>query len=129
MVVAMAFSRLVDSPDHVLNFDTSDMESEEAGWYMNLTNINDRIGSIESLNAIENSTRDITLQKQKAERMPKSQSKHNASAAKVVAIEEIAGESEEEDDDLMMFEKPDTDESDSEDDATLVQRSKPSSPV
>jgi telomere length regulation protein len=48
---------------------------------------------------------------------------------KVMAIEEISDESEAEDEDLMMYEKPDTDASDSEEDPTLVQRSKPRPPV
>jgi telomere length regulation protein len=46
-----------------------------------------------------------------------------------MAIEEISDKSEAEDEDLMMYEKPDTDASDSEEDPTLIQRSKPSPPV
>ena len=125
----MAFSRIVDLPGNAVKFDISAMESEEARWYMDLPNTKDQIGSIGSLNAIPSSTKGAALQKPQKKGRSKSQSKPNGPAAKIVAIEEKSEGDEEEDDDLMMYEKPDTDASDSEDDATLVQRSKPSSPV
>lgn len=125
----MAFSKLIDSPDNAMKFDVSDMESEEGQWYMDLPKTKDIVGSIEALRTLEGSTATTSSEKQKKERKPKPQGNPNTTTAKIVAIEEIFEESEEEDEDLMMYEKPDTDVEDSDDDATLVQRSKPSAPV
>lgn len=133
MVVAMGISALVDSPDKAMKFDLEEMNSEEAKWYRSLTGIGDSIGSIESL---------TDWKEAMAPQQPKKDSKTSTSkhavedvshkhvhTTRIVAIEEITTDSEEEDDDLMSYEKPDSDASDSEDDPTLIQRSKPTAPV
>lgn len=133
MVVAIAISALVDSPDKAMKFDLEEMNSEEAKWYQSLTGIEDSIGSIESL---------VDWKEAMAPQKPKKDSKTSTSkhaaedvshkhvhTTRIVSIEEIATDSEEEDDDLMSYEKPDSDASDSEDDPTLIQRSKPTAPV
>ncbi|KAL1952575.1 hypothetical protein VTO42DRAFT_4796 [Malbranchea cinnamomea] len=131
MAVAMAFSKLVDTPDNALKFDVPDMEGQEAQWYIDLPKIKDSVGTVTSLKSLGTPDAD-TDQKQSKEGASKYRSsgkpKPNNHVAKAV-IEEISEGSEEEDEDLMMYEKPDTDASDSEDDPTLVQRSKPTAPV
>ncbi|KAK2757076.1 telomere binding protein [Arachnomyces sp. PD_36] len=133
MVVALAISALVDAPDKAMKFDLEEMESEEAKWYRSLTGINDSIGSVQDLRdwnestALQEKTNDTRGPAKKPANERRAHTKVHTS--KIVAIEEVSTDSEEEDDDLMSYEKPDSDASDSEDDPTLIQRSKAVAPV
>ncbi|PGH01957.1 hypothetical protein AJ80_08939 [Polytolypa hystricis UAMH7299] len=128
MAVGMAISALVDSPDKTMKFEVEEMQSDEAVSYMGLTSMQDKIGSIRDLMNLEKHGDDG--QKKKDRSTPKANARARpkpvVNISKVTAIEEL---SDSESDDLMSYEKPDTDASDSEEDATLIQRSKPSAPV
>jgi telomere length regulation protein len=133
MVVAMAISALVDSPGKAMKFDIEEMDSEEAKWYRSLTSIEDNVGPIQNLSNWNGTTTSRGTDKDSKGSAMKHQTANFSHAkthtSKVVAIEEVSTDSEEEDDDLMAYEKPDSDASDSEDDPTLIQRSKPTAPV
>lgn len=132
MAVAMAISALIDSPDKAMKFDLEEMDGEEAKWYRCLTGIEDSIGSIQDLIDWKEATASQQPRGTKAttrKRVAENLSHKKVHTSKIVAIEEILTDSEEEDDDLISYEKPDSDASDSEDDPTLIQRSKPTAPM
>ncbi|PGH09315.1 telomere length regulation protein [Blastomyces parvus] len=126
MTVGMALSKLTDPPGKAMKFDLEEMESDEALWYMSLTNVRDEIGSINNLKH-ENVQHAPKKSKHHLRKPPRNhQPKPSQARSKVLSIEEL---SESDGDDFLPYEKPDTDASDSEDDPTLINRSKPSSPV
>ena len=130
MTFATIFSSMIDPEERMLKFEEV---SEDFEAFTLLTKTSDRVGSIADLNT---SPSDIA---RKLVRTTKSPSAHvdpgkivknHLNRSKIVAIEEMSdSEAQSEDEDLMMFAKPDTDESDEEEDATLVQRNRPSAPV
>ncbi|PGH17897.1 hypothetical protein AJ79_00796 [Helicocarpus griseus UAMH5409] len=132
MVVGMALSKLVDPPEKAMKFDLEEMEGEEAQWYMRLTNVEDKMGSIDDLKGLENNNSAEQAPKKSNQHTPKArrkgQTRLSGTTSKIVSIEEIS-EEESDDDQFLPYEKPDTDASDSEDDPTLINRSKPSAPV
>lgn len=129
MIVGTAISELVDPKERQMNFDSEDVRSDEGQWYRNLTRVRDPIGSISDMKAA------VSASKKKKSRSeaeinnskPSKTVAHSKPGSKIVSIEEI--ETSSEDDDLPVYEKPDSDPSDSDDDPTLVQRDKPSAPV
>lgn len=131
MIVGMAISRLIDAPDKVLKFTFEEMESNEAIWYLGLTNIKDQVGSVMDLipgvrsqiYVSAQNLREVTKLSGVADRPPLSSQK----ASEIISIETIPDDSES--DGLVSYEKPDTDASDSEEDPTLIERSKPHAPV
>jgi telomere length regulation protein len=131
MLVAVAVSRLTDGADKAMNFDTDEMDSDFAKSQLLLTQVHDEIGSIDDLKKL---IKVPDAQLENATEPPRSSKKitrpvkTKPATSKIVAIEEIASSSESEDD-LRPYAKPDSDASDSEDDPTLVNRSKPSAPV
>ncbi|KAK2749235.1 telomere binding protein [Myotisia sp. PD_48] len=135
MVVAVALSKLTDKPENSLKFDVEDMESEDALWYISLTEKQDRLGMIEDLKTLRKGDIKPTRSSTKTRNNPSTgtqtgtQLKANRQphVSKIVSIEEISDESDV--DDLIPYEKPDSDAEDSEEDATLVQRGKPTAPV
>lgn len=133
MVVAMEISALVDGPEKAMKFDIEEMDSEEAKWYRSLTGIEDSVGAIQDLSdwketsAPQEAKKDI--QGFSTKRRAGNASHAHVHTSKIVAIEEVSTEDEEDEEDLMSYEKPDSDASDSEDDPTLIQRSKPTAPV
>ncbi|KAI1916144.1 telomere binding protein [Ophidiomyces ophidiicola] len=130
MAVGMGLSKLTDSPDKALKFQSDEMQTQDALWYINLITLHDKIGSptdlvgfkCASLNPTEGS-RSMEYTVQKAHIQPKSK----LNTSRVINIEEVPDSAE--DEDIYSYEKPDSDASDSEDDPTLIQRSKPSAPV
>ncbi|KAL5364556.1 telomere length regulation protein-domain-containing protein [Aspergillus floccosus] len=127
MIIGTAVSRLVEKPGKEMKFGLDEMESEEALWYLSLLEVNDSIGSLESLRAPQNLP---TLQKSATKTPPASTTRQQT--AKIVSIEEIddaATELSDDEDDLIPYEKPDEDPSDSDDDPTLIQRNKPTAPI
>jgi len=136
MIVGMAISQLIEPEGKGMKFDLEEVETEEAQWYLSLTNVKDKVGSLARLRARREQS-DVKRPSRKPKRLSASsqQSSQRPQAAtghasKVIAIEEIADDDDmETEDDLIPYEKPDTDASDSEEDPTLIQRSKPTSPV
>ena len=49
MAVGVALSRMVDKPETQLKFDLEGTEADEAGWYQQLTEVNDQLGSTQDL--------------------------------------------------------------------------------
>lgn len=131
MIVGTAISELVDPKERRMNFDSEDVRSAEGQWYRSLTRLQDSIGSITDMKAA------IPVSKKKKSRSeaesnngkPSTPVVQPTSSSKVVSIEEIESSSGSEEDDLPVYEKPDSDAFDSDDDPTLVQRDKPSAPV
>jgi telomere length regulation protein len=144
MIVAVAVSRLVDKPDKVMNFGVEELESEEAHSWLDLVQVQDKVGTIENLPA----TAPEPVKKRTLQQPSKPVKRERLSAAplsttsKIIAIEELsdsdkaagsdieAEEAEEEEDaDLRPYAAPDSDPEDSDDDPTLVNRNKPTAPV
>lgn len=133
MVVGMAISELVEAPGKGLKFDLEGLETEEAQWYLNLTRVRDKIGSISDLKRSKHgeaeNPKQTTANHPRLSRPPKSV--NTRPTARIVAIEEIEDDEDEneEDDEFIPYEKPDSDASDTEEDPTLIQRGKPTAPV
>jgi telomere length regulation protein len=132
MIIGMSISRLIEQPGKAMNFELGEMESDDALWYFNLIDVQDSVGSLET---IKWST-DLTSKSQKHAKdsstsAKTTQEKPPPRTAKIVAIEEIESENDEsdEEEDLIPYEKPDEDPYDSDEDPTLVQRNKLTAPV
>ena len=132
MILGNAVSELVDAKDKRMVFSTEELSSPDGHWYTNLTKVNDAIGLIKDLKPVEASSakslgkrsRPVTSNVKSA----KLTKPPNASS-KIISIEEINDSSEAESEDLPMYEKPDSDLSDEDEDPTLVQRNKLTAPV
>lgn len=131
MIVGTAVSELVDPKERRMNFTAEEVDSTEGKWYRSLTGVQDSIGSISDLKRRspvskrknENSRAEVGNGK------PSKSLVQPASSSKIVSIEEIESDFASEEEDLPMYEKPDSDASDTDEDPTLVQRDKPSAPV
>ncbi|CEO60321.1 hypothetical protein PMG11_04953 [Penicillium brasilianum] len=134
MIVGTGISQLIEKPGNAMKFDLEEMQSEEALWYLSLTTVQDNVGPLESIKALQNAPL-RTQQPTKGTQVSRNQKLKSHSkppqSSKIVAIEEIddSEEDTDEDDDLLPYEKPDDDAEDEEDDPTLIQRNKPSAPV
>ncbi|KIW92026.1 uncharacterized protein Z519_07008 [Cladophialophora bantiana CBS 173.52] len=129
MIVAVAVSRLVDEPDKVMNFGVEEMEGEEAQRWIDLTNIQDTVGSLEQLpkKPAEPVKKRPLQNSSTAARRKRFSTGSRTQGSKVVAIEELSDSAGEED--LRPYPLPDSDPSDSDEDPTLVNRKKPTPPV
>jgi telomere length regulation protein len=131
MLVAVAVSKLTDGADKAMNFGTDEVDSDFAKSKLLLTQVHDEVGNIDDL---KKPIKPPDVQLENATEPPRSSKKiarpvkTKPATSKIIAIEEISSSSELEDD-LRPFAKPDSDASDSEEDPTLVNRSKPSAPV
>ena len=130
MVFAMVVSSMIDPNERALKFEGIDEDFET---FIALATTNQKIGSITDLQSaplctetpFDSATPSEAQTRQKAPTVPMKQ----LTQTKIVAIEEVGKSDGDSDDEGMLpFAKPDTDESD-EEDATLVQRNKPSAPV
>ncbi|PVH88550.1 hypothetical protein DL98DRAFT_566156 [Cadophora sp. DSE1049] len=128
MCVGEALSSLVDKRDKRMDFKVEEMSTDEAKWYKSLVNVTDSIGSLDPFKAgavakISNKQTPKAAQQAKKKPVP--------TGSKIVAIEEIEDSEEEESDDdgLTPYAKPDSDAEDSDEDATLITRNKPTAPV
>lgn len=133
MIIGMGISQLIEPPGKAMKFDLEEVETEEARWYLGLTNVEDKVGSLETLRDHKQSETKRPPRKPKGLSAPRAEPSRRQQAAggqtsKIVAIEEMSDD-EEEEDDIVPYEKPDSDPSDSEEDPTLIQRSKPTRPV
>jgi telomere length regulation protein len=131
MIVGTGVSRLVDAPDKAMKFDMEEMESDDARRFLDLVNVADKIGDVEDLKrhttvAKPASTKSSKIPKQEMRQAPKKGLSNYTS--KIISIEEVEGD-EESDDGLVPYQKPDDDPSDSDEDPTLINRSKPKAPV
>lgn len=128
MVIGEALSGLAEKPDKQMDFKSEELNSDDARWYKSLTNVCDTIGPVEFLKVKASLTKAVkpnrTLKALSSKRV------QSESKSKIVAIEEIDdSDTASEDDSLRPYAKPDSDAEDSDDDATLVQRNKPTAPV
>lgn len=128
MIVGVAISRLVDEPGEVMDFGAEEMESEEAKAWLSLVNVNDKVGVVEDLQNIEPSTPQSVTKSAPPTKKMKEPAQKKQMTSKITSIEEVE-DSEPEDDDLVPYQKPDDDPPDSEEDPTLIDRSKPATPV
>ncbi|KAJ5991472.1 hypothetical protein N7522_011679 [Penicillium canescens] len=135
MIVGTGISELIEEPGKVLKFDLEEMQSEEVKFYLNLSNIKDESGSLESIKSLQEA---LPAKSEPTRPRPAPKPKTPSSrpqTSKIVAIEEIEDSDEDEngdedeDEDLIPYEKPDDDAYDSDDDPTLIQRNKPTAPV
>lgn len=128
MCIGEALSSLVDKGDKRMDFKVEEMNTDEAKWYKSLVTVSDNIGSFDPFKAgaVANISK---KQPQKAAQQAKK--KPPPTGSKIVAIEEIEDSEEEESDDdgLTPYAKPDSDPEDSDEDATLITRNKPTAPV
>ena len=131
MVVGTAFSELVDPKDKRMTFSTDEMDSADGQWYRSLTSVKDSVGSIKDLKTA--STPSIKssdqLSKSVNSNHPARPKKTTQSTSKIISIEEVDNSSESEIEDLPMYEKPDSDPEDEDEDPTLIQRDRPTAPV
>lgn len=129
----MALSKLTDAPDKVMKFELKGEENDEASWYQSLVAVEDRIGQPSDLTKLGNNKTVFDegaakpSQRRKPNRGPNQSLRSDQNRSKIISIEEVSDESEAED--LISYEKPDSDASDSEEDATLIDRSKPTAPM
>ncbi|KAL6715766.1 telomere binding protein [Lecanora helva] len=132
MVVGTATSELVDSPDMRMKFGTEELDSSDGMWYRKLPTVNDSIGVIEDFKTFPSRSSEEVIKAGKPAKIQEAPTKSTApkkAASKIISIEELDESSESEDEDLPMYEKPDSDPSDEDEDPTLVQRNKPTAPV
>jgi telomere length regulation protein len=135
MAVGMAISKIVDKPDLQLNFELEGEEDAEAKWYKKLTEVDDKLGTLEGLKAKDTVVQNVPKRTQGG-RSPLQSRGAKISATKPAItkvtgprIVEILDDSDDEDDDLIPYEKPDSDPEDETEDATEVNRNKPTAPV
>ncbi|RMZ84548.1 hypothetical protein DV737_g1136, partial [Chaetothyriales sp. CBS 132003] len=141
LIVATAVSRLVDPDDKRLNFGIEELEEDDAQTWFGLVNIRDEVGTIEDLQV---QTDKPVVVVELAEDEPSKYNQNNnlkgdkgkkaaaQASSKIISIEEITEDEDDNDSDeadLVPYAKPDSDASDSEDDATLIDRCKPSAPI
>ena len=131
MVIGTAFSELVDPKDKRMAFSTDEMDSSDGQWYRRLTRVNDSLGSIEDLKSASAPLTESSLQPSRSINSSKSArpKKPAQPSSKVISIEEIDDNSGSEAEDLPVYEKPDSDPEDDDEDPTLVQRDRPTVPV
>ncbi|OJD29437.1 telomere length regulation protein [Diplodia corticola] len=134
MIVAAAISELVDKPETQLNFGIPDTESEEAGWFKQLPQLNDSIGSVEDFEQVvaerttpitKHSRPQLQEKKKAGHSSEKPKKGHAAAGPKII---EIMSDSDE-DEDLVPYAKPDSDPEDDSEDPTQVTRNRPTAPV
>ncbi|KAK1755370.1 DNA replication checkpoint protein tel2 [Echria macrotheca] len=122
MIVGEGLSSLVHEGDKRLDFHMPETDSDEGKWYKGLVQTSDKIGSLSILlkpgetTPIKSKPKPKQATKRAAPQQPKTG----------FIIEEL---SDEEMDDVVPYGKPDSDEEDSDEDPTLVQRNKPKAPV
>jgi telomere length regulation protein len=129
MVVGEAITGLYEKGDKKLDFHQEETNGEEGLWYKGLVYVEDKPGPFEVLRA-QTSTQEVQPKAVKPAVQPtKPQHKRQVRTPTQGFIIEELDDDESEDDDLVPYAKPDSDEEDSDDDATLVQRNKPKAPV
>jgi telomere length regulation protein len=129
MVVGEAITGLYEKGDKKLDFHQEETNGEEGLWYKELVCVEDKPGPVETLRT-KTSTQGLQPKGVKAAPQP-TKPQHTGpvrTPTQGFIIEEL-DDDESQDDDLVPYAKPDSDEEDSDDDATLVQSNKPKAPV
>ncbi|RMZ66885.1 telomere length regulation [Pyrenophora seminiperda CCB06] len=129
IAVGVAISKMADKPDLQLKFELEGVEGEEAKWYQHLTGVDDKIGMVADLKSRDKSTVSAMKAQPKPKPISKSPKAPGITEIQGPRVIEIASDSEDEDADLMMYDKPDSDPEDDTDDATAINRNKPTAPV
>ncbi|CZT03047.1 hypothetical protein WAI453_012244 [Rhynchosporium graminicola] len=131
MCIGEALSSLVDKGDKIMDFKVEEMSTEEAKWYKSLINVSDIVGSLSPLKSGAVAKVPKKQPAKISEEVKKKSSQVLQSGSKIVVIEQIDETDEEgsEDDGLTPYAKPDSDAEDSDEDATLITRNKPTAPV
>lgn len=135
MVVAMAISDLVDKSGSKMNFDVEDVKSPEAGWYLRLVKLHDKVGNLRDLKDAFGPQRKSSRTSKGATSTKPLESRQQApspsfqTSVQGPRIVEVMDDFDEEDEDLVPYAKPDSDPEDEDEDPTLVNRNKPKPPV
>lgn len=129
MIVGTAISKIIDKGETKMDFGIEDMKTEEALWYIDLVQVEDRVGSTRDLVGSDTMSA-MTITPGKPSNRTKTQVPHRnpVPATSKPKIVEVLSDSEE-DDGLTPYTKPDSDASDSDEDPTLIDRNKPKAPV
>lgn len=141
MYLGVIISKLIDDPSNTLTFEFDDAEKEELEWYRGLTQVEDCVGSLQDLVAAD----DPSSPFKSANKRPLSdkpaatkriQNGDKAVPRMTAADRQPNNEKDAEDEsysdsdsDFVSYEKPDSDTEDSEEDPTLIDRSKPRAPM
>jgi telomere length regulation protein len=134
MLVATGMSDLADKSGKKLSFDVPEMATEESRWLLGLTKIEDNVGSLADLTDTSRTLSGTTTALAHPATKP-TERRGGPETGRIISIEDVSsqvsedGGSESEDDELPIYCKPDSDPDDSDEDATLVQRNRPTAPV
>lgn len=141
MFLGTILSRLVDDPSNILAFELEDAEREELALYEGLTQVEDHVGSLQDLVvSIEqrsdhkaNGRSSFLGERVAAKNVQKSDNSPKISAAEAPPDNGNGDDDTElhsdSDSDFISHEKPDSDAEDSDEDPTVVDRSKPRAPM
>lgn len=129
MIVGTAVSRLTDKHDSVIDFGFDEAEKKIASKWFELVSLKDQVGKIQDLQSSSAALAESGSLKRPRSGLKAVRKDGLSHTSKIVAIEEVSGSSEDDDEDLIPYQKPDSDPDDSEEDVTLINRSKPSAPV
>ncbi len=121
MIVGTAVSELIDKQESKMVFSMDEMDNPEARWYLSMTQVVDRVGTLDDLTEQTKATAPTTIKKP--------EHKKASNPSKVLAMEEVADSDDSSEDSFQPYEKPDSDSDDEEEDATLVNREKATAPV
>ena len=129
MVVGEALSSLVESGEKRLNFNMQETTEGQGLWYKGLVQVSDDVGPIGPL--IRPSESPVIRKQAKAPKTTKEApvQRPTRPPQQGFIIEELSDDAMDEDDDIAPYAKPESDEEDSDEDATLVRRDKPKAPV
>ena len=129
MVFGSTISEVVDEPGKRLDFTAEETDGVEWQWYKDLSIEKTEIGPISNLRLRQKQSK-ATQQRQggnKALVESKAGSKSSQDqSSKIMGIDEMTDETEA---DLPIYQKPDSDPEDDDDDPELVQRNKLTPPV
>ncbi|KAI0459314.1 telomere length regulation protein [Xylaria acuta] len=129
MAMGEALSGLVHGKDK-LDFKMEEMDTEEADWYKGLVHVSDKAGPLEPLGTLTPSPQIKSANKPAISARKQEPLQPSKVPEKIgFVIEEIEDDEEQEDPNLAPYAKPDSDAEDSDDDPTLINRSKPKAPV
>lgn len=128
IATGIAISKMVDKPDLQLKFELEGSDAEEAEWYECLAKVNDGLGSLSVLKTQAKNVAPLQAN-QKHHSKKQAPSKPAITEVQGPRIVEILSDSEDEDADLMVYEKPESDPEDEDDDPTVINRNKPTAPV
>lgn len=127
MFVGTAISQLVDKDKSArMDFELEGADAEEVEEWKKLVYVEDKPSSVSELRRSRSEKQEniITVKLRKA--LP---IKSLPTQAKKPMIVEVLDDEDDDDDDLVPYAKPDSDQEDEDEDATLVQRNKPKAPV